>query len=224
MKGYYFITDTGLSRAGNSQRCAQGAHRRGQDSAVPGQGNQYPGHADRSSELKSLCQGAIFLINDRVDVALAVDADGVHLGQEDMPYETARRLLGPDKIIGITVSTLAEALTAARQGADYLGVSPIFFTRTKPDAGTPAGLTLLQEIRNAVSLPLAAIGGITHENAAQVIAAGADMICAISQVVTHPDVCVAVEKFQKLFAGEKRMLGESQEPEVHARPTSNPHT
>ncbi len=151
------------------------------------------------TELKGLCRGAIFLVNDRVDVALAVDADGVHLGQEDMPYETARRLLGPGKIIGITVSSLAEALTAARQGADYLGVSPIFFTRTKPDAGTPTGLTLLQEIRNSVSLPLAAIGGITHENAAQVIAAGADMICAISQVVTHPDVCVAAGKFQKLF-------------------------
>ncbi len=202
MKGYYFITDTGLSRAGNVKDVRR--------ALTAGVGIvQYRAKETgtrvmlaEAQELKSLCQGAIFLVNDRVDVALAVDADGVHLGQEDMPYETARRLLGPDKIIGITVSTLAEARTAARQGADYLGVSPIFFTRTKPDAGLPAGLTLLQEIRNSVSLPLAAIGGITHENAAQVIAAGADMICAISQVVTHPDVCLAVEKFQKLFAGE----------------------
>ena len=203
MKGYYFITDTGLSRAGNVKDVRR--------ALAAGVGIvQYRAKETgtrvmlaEAQELKSLCQGAIFLVNDRVDVALAVDADGVHLGQEDMPYETARRLLGPDKIIGITVSTLAEARTAARQGADYLGVSPIFFTRTKPDAGTPTGLTLLQEIRNSVSLPLAAIGGITHDNAAQVIAAGADMICAISQVVTHPDVCLAVEKFQKLFAGER---------------------
>ena len=166
MKGYYFITDTGLSRAGNVKDVRR--------ALTAGVGIvQYRAKETgtrvmlaEAQELKSLCQGAIFLVNDRVDVALAVDADGVHLGQEDMPYETARRLLGPDKIIGITVSTLAEARTAARQGADYLGVSPIFFTRTKPDAGLPAGLTLLRDIRDAVSLPLAAIGGITHENAA----------------------------------------------------------
>jgi thiamine-phosphate diphosphorylase len=101
------------------------------------------------------------------------------------------------------VSSLEEALTAARQGADYLGVSPIFFTQTKPDAGPPTGLPLLREIRNAVTLPLAAIGGITLTNAAEVIAAGADMICAISEVVARPDVCAAVEKFQKLFARRK---------------------
>ena len=138
MKGYYFITDTGLSRAGNVKDVRR--------ALTAGVGIvQYRAKETgtrtmltEARELKSLCQGAIFLINDRVDVALAVDADGVHLGQEDMPYETARRLLGPDKIIGITVSTLAEARTAARQGADYLGVSPIFFTRTKPDAGTPS--------------------------------------------------------------------------------------
>jgi thiamine-phosphate pyrophosphorylase len=202
MRGFYFITDTGLSRAGNVKDV--------RSALTAGVGIvQYRAKETgtrvmlaEAQELKNLCQGAIFLINDRVDVALAVDADGVHLGQEDMPYETARRLLGPGKIIGITVSTLTEARSAARQGADYLGVSPIFFTRTKPDAGTPTGLTLLQEIRNSVSLPLAAIGGITHENAPEVIAAGADMICAISQVVTHPDVCVAVEKFQVLFADE----------------------
>ena len=202
MKGYYFITDTGLSRAGNVKdvRRALTAGVRIVQYRAKETGTRVM--LAEAQELKNLCRGAIFLVNDRVDVALAVDADGVHLGQEDMPYETARRLLGPDKIIGITVSTLAEARTAACQGADYLGVSPIFFTRTKPDAGTPTGLTLLQEIRDSVSLPLAAIGGITHENAIEVIAAGADMICAISQVVTHPDVCLAVEKFQKLFAGE----------------------
>ena len=199
MRGYYFITDTGLSREGNVSdvRSALAAGVR----IVQYRAKEVSTRMmlAEAAELKRLCQGAVFLVNDRVDVALAVDADGVHLGQDDLPYETARRLLGPGKIIGITVGSREEALAAASQGADYLGVSPIFFTRTKLDAGSPTGLALLREIRNAVSLPLAAIGGITFENATEVIAAGADMICAISQVVTHPDVCIAVTKFQKLF-------------------------
>jgi thiamine-phosphate pyrophosphorylase len=203
MKGYYFITDTGLSRQGNvsdvKNALAAGVR------IVQYRAKEFSTRMmlAEAAELKKLCRGAVFLVNDRVDVALAVGADGVHLGQEDLPFETARDLLGPDKIIGITVSSLEEALTAARQGADYLGVSPIFFTQTKPDAGPPTGLPLLREIRNAVTLPLAAIGGITLTNAAEVIAAGADMICAISEVVARPDVCAAVEKFQKLFARRK---------------------
>jgi thiamine-phosphate pyrophosphorylase len=201
MKGYYFITDTGLSRQGNicDVRNALTAGVRIVQYRAKEVGTRTM--LAEAAELKLLCQGTLFLVNDRVDVALAVGADGVHLGQEDLPYETARALLGPDKIIGVTVSTLEEALVAARQGADYLGVSPIFFTRTKSDAGLPTGLSLLREIRNAVSLPLAAIGGITLDNAAEVIDAGADMICAISEVVTHADVCARVEKFQKLFTG-----------------------
>jgi thiamine-phosphate pyrophosphorylase len=201
MKGYYFITDTGLSRQGNISdvRNALTAGVRIVQYRAKEVGTRTM--LAEAAELKLLCQGTLFLVNDRVDVALAVGADGVHLGQEDLPYETARALLGPDKIIGITVSSMEEALVAARQGADYLGVSPIFFTRTKSDAGLPTGLSLLREIRNAVSLPLAAIGGITLDNAAEIIAAGADMICAISEVVTHADVCARVEKFQKLFTG-----------------------
>ena len=116
--------------------------------------------------LRRLCQKALFLVNDRVEVALAVGADGVHLGQEDLHYREARRLLGEKKIIGITVNTPEQALEAERLGADYLGVSPIFATRTKPDAGEPAGLHLLREIRRRVSLPLIAIGGITLDNVA----------------------------------------------------------
>jgi thiamine-phosphate pyrophosphorylase len=203
MRGYYFITDTGLSREGNlsdvKNALAAGVR------IVQYRAKEVATRTmlAEAAELKNLCRSAIFLVNDRVDVALAVGADGVHLGQEDLPYGTARRLLGTGKIIGITVGSVKEALTAARQGADYLGISPIFATRTKLDAGPPTGLPLLREIRNAVSLPLAAIGGITLTNAAEVIAAGADMICAISEVVTHADVCAAVEKFQRLFAEER---------------------
>ena len=199
MKGYYFITDARLSRAGNVRDVEQAL----------AAGVRVVQHRDKEADLaamiaearrlRRLCQEALFLVNDRVEVALAVGADGVHLGQEDLHYREARRLLGEKKIIGITVNTPEQALEAARLGADYLGVSPIFATRTKPDAGEPAGLTLLREIRRRVRLPLIAIGGITLDNAPAVIEAGADGVCAISAVVTRPDVRGAIEEFQGLF-------------------------
>jgi thiamine-phosphate pyrophosphorylase len=199
MKGYYFITDARLSRAGNVKDVEQAL----------AAGVRVVQHRDKETDLaamieearrlRHLCQEALFLVNDRVEVALAVGADGVHLGQEDLHYREARRLLGEKKIIGITVNTPEQALEAARLGADYLGVSPIFATRTKPDAGEPAGLTLLREIRRRVRLPLIAIGGITLDNAPSVIEAGADGVCAISAVVTRPDVRGAIEEFQGLF-------------------------
>jgi thiamine-phosphate pyrophosphorylase len=199
MKGYYFITDARLSRAGNVKDVEQAL----------AAGVRVVQHRDKETDLaamieearrlRHLCQEALFLVNDRVEVALAVGADGVHLGQEDLHYREARRLLGEKKIIGITVNTPEQALEAARLGADYLGVSPIFATRTKPDAGEPAGLSLLREIRRRVRLPLIAIGGITLDNAPSVIEAGADGVCAISAVVTRPDVRGAIEEFQGLF-------------------------
>ncbi len=151
--------------------------------------------------MRELCRHTLFLVNDRVDLALEVGADGVHLGQEDLPCHEARKLLGPDKIIGVTVHTVAEALAAQAGGADYLGVSPIFSTATKADAGAPTGVALLSEIRRRVTLPLVAIGGITLANAPGVIAAGADAVCAISAVVTRPEVQAEIDKFQKLFGG-----------------------
>jgi thiamine-phosphate pyrophosphorylase len=199
VKGYYFITDCRLSRGGNAKDVAQAL----------AAGVRVVQHRDKEASaaamiaearlLRRLCREALFLINDRVEVALAVAADGVHLGQEDLHYREARRLLGEKKIIGITVNTIEQAVEAARLGADYLGVSPIFATQTKPDAGEPAGLDLLREIRALVSLPLIAIGGITLDKAPAVIQAGADSICAISAVVTQPDVGEAIAEFQKLF-------------------------
>jgi thiamine-phosphate pyrophosphorylase len=150
-------------------------------------------------QLRELCHHTLFLVNDWVEVALEVRADGVHLGQEDLPYSEARRLLGPEKIIGVTVHNLAEALAAQAMGADYLGVSPVFSTSTKADAGVPTGVKLLAEIRRRVSLPLLAIGGINLANAPAVIAAGADGVCAIAAVVTQADVRAEIEKFQGLF-------------------------
>jgi len=201
MRGFYFITDAGLSRAGNLSDVKQAVvagvmvvqYREKQAGAKA--------MLEEARKLRSLCKDMIFLVNDRVDIALAAAADGVHLGQDDLPCGAARRLLGKKKIIGLTVRNLAEALEAQDLGADYLGVSPIFLTSTKGDAGPPAGLTLLQEIRRRVSLPLIAIGGITLANAPAVIRAGADGVAAISAVVTKPDVKAEIEKFQALFRG-----------------------
>jgi thiamine-phosphate pyrophosphorylase len=199
IKGYYFITDSGLSRAGNLPDVTQAIQA---GVSVVQYRNKDASTAvfyEEAMAVRRLCEKTIFLINDSVDIALAVDADGVHLGQDDLPYDVARKLLGKDKIIGLTVHSLKEALVARDMGADYLGVSPIFATTTKADAGKPSGLEYLKKIRREVELPIVAIGGINLVNAPSVIDAGADAICAISAIVTKADVCAEIEKFQALF-------------------------
>jgi thiamine-phosphate pyrophosphorylase len=151
--------------------------------------------------------GALFIINDRADLCLAAGADGVHLGQEDMPLAAARKLLR-GKIIGVTVHGVEEALRAESGGADYLGVSPIFPTSTKKDAGKAIGLEALRQIRANVKIPLLAIGGITLANAASVVAAGADGVCAISATVGN-DVEGQVRKFVGMIGSSPRPKGES---------------
>jgi thiamine-phosphate pyrophosphorylase len=199
MRGYYFITDASLSRAGNLHDVAAAVAAKVRVVQYRRKVGTTADLVAEARHLRDICQGPRFVVNDRVDVALAVAADGVHLGQEDLSYHEARKLLGPDKIIGITVHDVAEALAAEAAGADYLGVSPIFATATKADAGAPTGVKLLAEIRRRVSLPLVAIGGITLANAPLVIAAGAEAVCAISAVVTKAEVRAAIEKFQALF-------------------------
>jgi thiamine-phosphate pyrophosphorylase len=200
MRGFYFITDAALSRAGNVSDVIQ-AVAAGVRVVQYREKNSPPDRMRQEArELRRLCRSVLFLVNDQVEVALEVGADGVHLGQDDLPYDAARKMLGPEKIIGVTVHNVEEALDAARLGADYLGVSPIFSTRTKADAGAPGGLALLREIRARVSLPLVAIGGITLANAREVVRAGADGLCAISAVVTSPEVKVEIARFQELFA------------------------
>lgn len=200
MRGYYFITDHRLTRAGIFSDC--------RNAVAAGVGVvQYRNKEastkhmrEEAQRLRSICGSRVkLLINDRIDIALAVGADGVHLGQDDMPCVCARKLLGSKAVIGVTVHSVKEALIAEKSGADYLGVSPIFATATKKDAGKPAGLQLLRDIRRRTRLPLAAIGGITLDNAGQVIASGADAVCAISCVVTKPDVKVRIGRFQRLF-------------------------
>lgn len=128
--------------------------------------------------------GVPLIINDRMDVALSVGADGVHLGQQDTALAEARRLAPPPWIIGISAESVEDAIRAEKEGADYIGVSPVFATPTKTDTATPLGLEGLRAIRAAVRLPLVAIGGISKQNAGEVIRAGADGLAVVSAIVS----------------------------------------
>ena len=200
MRGYYFITDSGLSLSGNISDVRSAVAAGVRVVQYRNKSNITREMYEEALSLKRICEGkANFIINDRLDVALAVGADGVHIGLEDMPYGEARRLLGPDKIIGVTVHDLEESLEAEAMGADYIGLSPIFATGTKGDAGAPCGTGLIAEVKKRCRVPLVAIGGIDLSNVDEVIAAGADMVCAISAVVTKPDVAVAILEFQRRY-------------------------
>ena len=199
MKGYYFITDSRLSRAGNISDVMEAAACKVDAVQYRNKNAETRVMYEEALHLREICRDLTFLINDRIDIALAVGADGVHLGQTDMPCKTAREMLGEEKIIGVTVHNLFEALVAKRDGADYLGVSPIFQTATKSDAGKPAGIALIEEIRRKIDIPLIAIGGINLSNAPEVIGAGADGLCAISCVVESDDVSAQIKRFQDLF-------------------------
>ena len=144
-------------------------------------------------------RGVPLLINDRVDVAQAIAADGVHLGQTDMPLEIAKKILGDSMIIGISAESLEDAIEAERGGADYLGISPIYATPTKTDTASPLGLKGLREIRNAVKLPLVGIGGLNKDNAAEVIRHGADGVAVVSAIVAADDPAAAAEELKQVI-------------------------
>ena len=132
--------------------------------------------------------GVQVVINDRVDMALAVGANGVHLGQDDMPPEAARRLLGEQAIVGYSTHNVEQAIEASKLPIDYLAIGPIFRTSTKSDTAPVLGLEGLRTVRQAIGcFPLVAIGGITQANAAAVIEAGADSVAVISALLTNPD-------------------------------------
>jgi len=130
--------------------------------------------------------GGIFIVNDHADIAKAVDADGVHLGQDDLPLAYGRKILGGDKLIGISTHSVEQARDAEAAGADYIGFGPIFQTTTK-DAGPRQGVERLRLVRNAVSIPVLAIGGITSDTLTEAMQAGADGVAVISAVLSASD-------------------------------------
>lgn len=142
-----------------------------------------------ASQIKQLCaeRNVLFIVNDRIDVAMASEADGVHLGQDDFPLSLARKLLGDDKIIGGSAGNLDEAMICLTGGADYVGVGPVYTTSSKMDAGPAGGLDLLRNIVEKIPLPVIAIGGVDETNAADVMRAGAQGVAVISSVCCKTD-------------------------------------
>jgi|TARA_B100002003_G_C14086669_1_gene522726 thiamine-phosphate pyrophosphorylase len=192
---FYFITDSTLTQNGviEDVRAALDAgvkivQYREKDKSVD--------VGEEARVLRELCRGkALFIVNDYVDLAKRVDADGVHIGQSDGDYLEAREKLGKDKIIGVTVHNVGEALEAQKVGADYLGVAPIYETITKSDAGYGIGLDVLANIRKAVDLPIVAVGGINLDNLEDVINHGADSVVAIGAVLRNGDVGSNIKRF-----------------------------
>lgn len=138
------------------------------------------------------------IINDRVDIALAVDAAGVHIGQSDLPASAVRRILGPDKILGVSTAKVEEAVQAEKDGADYLGVGAMYATGTKANTRSVT-MEGLSEIRKAVSVPIVVIGGIGPKNAAEFKNRGIDGLAVVSSVIAQPDIEEAARNLKRIF-------------------------
>jgi len=158
---------------------------------------------ERARALKALLAplGVPLLINDRVDVALACGADGVHVGQRDMAPEDARRLMPPGSIVGLSIESAAQLIAAERAPVDYYGLSPVFDTSTKTDAAAPLGLAGVRRIRAMTTRPLVAIGGISFENAAGVMTAGTDGLAVVSLLCKAVDPEAAARRLRQLMDG-----------------------
>ncbi|MDE2323013.1 MAG: thiamine phosphate synthase, partial [candidate division NC10 bacterium] len=144
-------------------------------------------------QITQLCRahGVAFIVNDRLDLALAADADGVHLGQDDLPPWKARTLLGTGKILGVSTHSIEQAIRAAEQGADYLGIGPLFATATKATGYEPVGCDTIRQLRARLPLPIVAIGGISLSNVGEVIRSGAAGVAVISAIVGTDDITTA---------------------------------
>jgi thiamine-phosphate pyrophosphorylase len=189
MKGLYLVTDRALSAPRSPQEVVSEAVKGGVNAVqLREKSLGTPEFVQAARALGALLKplGVPLIINDRVDVALAAQADGVHLGQSDMPYPEARRLLGPAAVIGLSVESLAQLQQAQQWDLSYIALSPIFITPTKPEAQSAWGVEGLQQARRISRHAIAAIGGINIDNAAQVLQAGADMIAVVSAICTAP--------------------------------------
>jgi len=152
--------------------------------------------------------GVPLIINDRVDIALAIGADGVHVGEDDLPVEATRRIVGPDRFVGASAGSIEAARAAIAAGADHLGVGPVYEARTtKTDAGPPVGLMLIQAIAALGAIPIVGIGGITAGNAGAVVTAGAAGVAVISAVGLAPDVETATRALARAVSSQRSAVG-----------------
>ncbi len=201
----YVLTDQGLSRGRSNEEVVEEAIAGGAD-VIQFRDKEHDTRwlLQEALKLRDITRkrGVLFIINDRVDLAMAADADGVHLGQDDLPLKYARKILGKAKIVGVSANNVEQAIQAEKDGADYVAVSAIFSTPTKPDA-PPLGLQTITDIKRSVNIPVVAIGGIKHENVAQVAEAGADCIAVISAVVSADNIKEAARKLREKFLAAK---------------------
>ncbi len=197
----YLLADTGLVPPSDLVPCVARAIRGGVTAVqLRAKDATTLEYLELAREIRTLCtaEGVAFIVNDRVDVALAAEADGVHVGhrdEEDMTPKDARRLLGPDAIVGVSVGSAQEARLAASDGASYVSAGPMFQTTTKSNAGPAAGEPLLRSVRTATRLPLVVIGGITAPRAGALYAAGADGLCVGAAILRSPDPEAAARAF-----------------------------
>lgn len=206
----YVLTDDKLSRGRGHVEVAQEAIRGGA-TAIQLRAKELTCRqafeVGRELRLITLSAGVLFIVNDRVDLTLAIDADGVHLGPDDLPVSEARRILGTDKIVGASTGTVEEARQAEAEGADYLGVGAIYATGSKADAGEAVGPGRISAIREVVNLPIVGIGGIGPDGVEAVIAAGADGVAVVSAVVAAEDIAAAARDLRVLVDQAKRNRG-----------------
>ena len=205
VRGLYVIVDPELARGRGELEVAQAAIRGGASVIQLRDKKRDKGEVlPVARRLKQACAQAnvLFIVNDHPDLALAADADGVHLGQHDLPVLEARRILPLDRLVGCSTALFEEALQAERQGADYIAVGTIYATATKAVI-RPAGLETLRRVKAAVSVPVVAIGGINEGNAAKVAGAGADAIAVVSAVVSADDVEEAARRLTSKLESAK---------------------
>ena len=203
----YVITDAPLSRGRSHRQVIDAAIRGGATMVQYREKNASTRKMiDEALALRDLCRarGVPFIVNDRVDVALAVDADGVHVGQDDMPASLARKLIGRGKILGVSAENVEQARAAIADGADYVGAGAIFATATKADANKPIEIAGLLQIARVCRIPMVGIGGINLSNAASVIRAGAAGVAVVSAIVSAEDVERAARELRGIVEEAKK--------------------
>jgi thiamine-phosphate pyrophosphorylase len=196
------ITDRALSNGRSESEVAASAYSGGADIVqLRMKGSDGKEMLEQAVEIKRLSDAysRFFIVNDRIDIAVLSDADGVHLGQSDVPADRARELLGDDKLIGVTVRSLAEAAEAESKGADYVSVGSVFRTATKYDTTQNVGLDMVFTVKETVGIPVLAIGGINRGNIQDVIRAGADGVAVVSAVVSQNNISAAAHELRDMI-------------------------
>ncbi len=198
----YVIIDIGAQNKNPPDKLAEEALRGGADLLqLRYKGNNLRRLLEWGEKIKqpAIDAGVPLIINDRVDVALALDAAGVHLGQQDLPLDIARRILGKKRLIGISCNNLEEALAAQSKGADYISMGPIFPTISKADARKQLGVSLIEDFNRHINIPWVAIGGINLDNFSSLIKAGARRVAVISAISQAEDVAMVTRQFTRII-------------------------